>query len=167
MPVAVALLKVGRDDDRGALVVAADQVEEELAAGLSGGSIAELVENDEVEAGQIVGHAALFVGPGLGLQPVDRVEDVEEAAAGAASDEGAGDRDGEVGFAGPCAAYQDDVALVGDEVAGGQVLDQTFVDWRAGEVELLDVLGQASARLPCRQPCRWCTSLILVPTKPL
>ena len=96
----------------------------------------------EVEAGQIVGHAALFAGPGLGLEPVHQVDDIEEAAAGAASDEGAGDRDGEVGLAGPCAADEDNVALVRDEVAGGQVFDQTFVDWRAGEVELLDVLGQ-------------------------
>jgi hypothetical protein len=39
------------DDDRGALVEAADEVEKELAAGLREGQIAEFVESDEVEAG--------------------------------------------------------------------------------------------------------------------
>ena len=37
----------------------------------------------EVEAGQIVGHAALFAGPGLGLQPVDQVDDIENGGASA------------------------------------------------------------------------------------
>lgn len=105
-------------------------MEEQLAAGLREGQIAEFVENDEVEAGEIVGHATLFTCPGLGFQPVDQINDVEEAAAGAAPDEGTGDRDGEVGLAGPFAADQDNIALVGDEGARGQVFDQTFVDWR-------------------------------------
>ena len=41
-------VEVGGDDDRGALVEPTDQVEQELAAGLGEGQIAEFVENDEV-----------------------------------------------------------------------------------------------------------------------
>jgi hypothetical protein len=40
--------EIGGDDDRAVLVEPADQMEEELAAGLGEGQIAELVENNEV-----------------------------------------------------------------------------------------------------------------------
>lgn len=43
------------DDNRGALVEPADQMEQELAAGLGEGEIAEFIEDDEVEAVQIIG----------------------------------------------------------------------------------------------------------------
>jgi hypothetical protein len=41
--------EIGRDNDRGALVELADQVEEELTAGLGEGQIAEFVEDGEVQ----------------------------------------------------------------------------------------------------------------------
>ena len=41
--------EVGGDDDRGLLVKAADQVEQELTAGLGERQVAELVQSDEVE----------------------------------------------------------------------------------------------------------------------
>ena len=88
--------EVGGDDDRGALVEPADQMEEQLAAGLGEGQIAEFVEHDEVEAGEIIGDAPLAAGAGFALEPVDEVDDVEEAAAGAAADAGPGDGDGEM-----------------------------------------------------------------------
>jgi len=77
--------EVGGDDDRGALVEAADQVEQELPARLRERYIAGLVEHDEVEARQVVGHAALLPATGLGFEPVDQINDVEEAAAGPAA----------------------------------------------------------------------------------
>ena len=40
--------QVGGDDDRGALVEPADEVEQQLASGLGEGQVAELVEDDEV-----------------------------------------------------------------------------------------------------------------------
>ena len=58
--------EVGRHDDGSLLVEPADQVEQELAAGLSEGQIAELVEEDEVLAREIVGHAPL---PGRHVLP--------------------------------------------------------------------------------------------------
>ena len=102
--------EVGGDDDRGLLVEAADQMEQELPAGLGKGQVAELVEDDEVQAGEIVGRAAIeakpsirslatdplagrrAAGAALGLEPVDEIDDVEEAAAGAVADAGPGDR---------------------------------------------------------------------------
>jgi hypothetical protein len=41
--------EIGGDEDRGALVEAADEMEEQLTAGLGEGEMAEFVEDDEVE----------------------------------------------------------------------------------------------------------------------
>ena len=54
-------------------------MEEKLPAGLGEGEIAELVEDDEVHACEIVGDAALPAGARLGLEPVDEVDGGEEA----------------------------------------------------------------------------------------
>ena len=51
--------EVGGDDDRGALVEPADEVEQELAAGLGERQLAELIEDGEVHAGEIIGDTAL------------------------------------------------------------------------------------------------------------
>ena len=56
-------------------------MEEQLSAGLGEGQIAEFIEDDEVEPGEIVGDAALLAAAVLGLEPVDQIDDVEEAAA--------------------------------------------------------------------------------------
>jgi hypothetical protein len=47
--------EIGGDDDRGAFVETADQVEQKLSTGLREGEIAKLVEDDEVEAREIIG----------------------------------------------------------------------------------------------------------------
>src|ERR1700745_1746101 len=69
------------EKDRGALVEPADEVEEKLPAGLGERQIAELVEDHEVHPGQMVGDAALTSGARLGLEPVDKIDGGEEAAA--------------------------------------------------------------------------------------
>src|SRR5258708_12434897 len=51
--------KIGGDDDRGALVEAADGVEQQLPAGLGERQIAELVENDEVQTGELIRNPSL------------------------------------------------------------------------------------------------------------
>ena len=51
--------EVGGDDDRGALVEPAHQVEPQLPAGLGKGQVAEFVEDDEVATGELVRGAAL------------------------------------------------------------------------------------------------------------
>ena len=80
--------------------------------------------------------------PGLGLEAVHQVDHVVEAAPGAGADAGARDGDHKMSLAGAGAADQDDVALVGEEVAARQVADQGLVDRRAVEDEVVDVLGQ-------------------------
>src|SRR5205807_9813753 len=84
----VAKGQIGRDDDRGALITPADEMKEQLAAGLSEGQVAELVENDEVHAREIFGEPPLPAGAGFALQPIDEVDDGVEAAPGAAADAG-------------------------------------------------------------------------------
>jgi hypothetical protein len=74
-------------------------VEEELTTGLGEGQIAELIEHDEVETGEVVGDASLLAGTVLGLEAVDQIDDVEEAPAGSVANERAGNRDGEVRLA--------------------------------------------------------------------
>ena len=51
----IAKGQIGGDDDGSALVEPADQMKEQLAAGLSEGQVAEFVENDEVHAREIFG----------------------------------------------------------------------------------------------------------------
>jgi hypothetical protein len=72
--------EIGSDDDRGALVKPTDEVEQELTAGLGKGQIAEFIKNDEVHAGQVLGNPALPSIAGLGLEPVDEIDHVIEAA---------------------------------------------------------------------------------------
>jgi hypothetical protein len=57
--------EIGGDDDRGTLVEPADEVEQELAAGLSERQIAEFIEDDEVHAGQVIGEPV--VGEDIGV----------------------------------------------------------------------------------------------------
>jgi hypothetical protein len=57
-------------------------VEQELPARLSEAQIAELVEHDEVQAREVIGQSALPAVARLGLETVDQVDDVVEAAAG-------------------------------------------------------------------------------------
>jgi len=74
--------EIGGDDDRGTLVEAADEVEQELPAGLCEGQIAELVEDDEVEPVEIVRETSRLAASGLGLETVHQIDDVEEAPPG-------------------------------------------------------------------------------------
>ena len=92
--------EVGCDDDRGAPVEFADQMEQKLAAGLGEGQIAQLVQDQEVEARDQISGSALPFCTGFGIQLVHRIDAIEEPPATATADAGAGNTDGEVGFAG-------------------------------------------------------------------
>ena len=82
------------------LVEAADRVEQQLPAGLGERQIAELVEHDEVQTGEIIGNPSLAARPSLGLEPVDQIDGGEESAARACADTAARDRDREMRLAG-------------------------------------------------------------------
>src|SRR5690606_1048625 len=117
-------VEIGRHDDRGALVEAADEMEQQLAAGLREGEIAEFVEYQEVEAAEQVCRAPLSVGTGFGIELVHQVHDIEEAPPFAASDAGPCDAYGKVGFAGAGATDEHDIALLFEELTGSQVAHQ-------------------------------------------
>ena len=117
-------------------------MEEQLAAGLGEREIAEFVEHDEVEPGQVIGEAALPAGTGFTFQPINEVDDGVKAAPRAATDARAGDSYCKVAFAGAGPPDQHGVALPGDEAAGRQLADQGLVGWGSGEVEVVDILCQ-------------------------
>jgi Resolvase, N terminal domain len=75
-------------------------MEKELAAGLGEGQVAELVENDEVHAGEMIGDPALPTVAGLGFEPIDEIDDIVEPATGAGADAASRDGDGKMRFAG-------------------------------------------------------------------
>ena len=140
--------KIGGDDDGRALVEPADEMEQQLAAGLGERQVAEFVEDDEVHPGQMLGDTTLPAVAGLDLEPVDEVDHVVEATTGARPDAASGDGDGHVCFAGAGTADQDGVTLLGDEAAAGEIIDQRLVDGCAFELEVLKILGK-------RQLWRW------------
>ena len=134
--------QVGCDDDGCAFVELADQMEQELATSLCEGQIAEFIQDQEVEAGDEIGRASLPFSARLGVQFVHQIDDVKEPASPSFSDTGTGNADGEVGFASASSADQNQITLMVEEVAGGQIADQRLVDFRRFEVELVDLFGQ-------------------------
>src|SRR5207302_10241164 len=98
-------------------------MKEQLAAGLSERQIAELVENNEVHAGEIFGEPPLPTGAGFALQPIDEVDDGVEAAPGAAADAGPRNGDRQMRLAGAGSTDQHGIALFGEKVAARQIAD--------------------------------------------
>ncbi len=134
--------QVGGDDDRRALVELADQVEQKLTAGLGEGQIAQFIQDQEVEPGDKICGASLPFCSSFCIELVHQIDDIEEPASAPGTNAGSGDADGEVGFTGAGAADQDKVALMVEEVAGGEVSDQRFIDVGGFEVELFQFLCQ-------------------------
>jgi hypothetical protein len=56
-------------------------VEQQLPAGLGEGEIAEFVEDDEVEAREVIGEPSLAASTALGLELIDEIDGGEEAPA--------------------------------------------------------------------------------------
>src|SRR5271163_2500632 len=104
--------------------------------------IAEFVENEEVHSRELIGDPTLPSVTGLGLEPVDEIDHVVEPATGAGADAASGDGDGQMGLAGTGPADQHGVALLGDEVSAGEIVDERLVDGRALELEVVEVLRQ-------------------------
>ena len=75
--------------------------------------MAELVEDDEVEACEMIADAALPTGPGLGLELVDEIDGGEEPSPRSGADAIARDGDGQMSLAGSGSTDQ----LLGEEGA--------------------------------------------------
>ena len=117
-------------------------MEQQLAAGLGEWQIAELVEDNEIQAAEMIGDAPLSSGPGLSLEPVHQVDHVVEPSARSIADAGPGNGDSQMGFARAGATDEHHVALLGQEPATREITDQSLVDRGTVEPELVHVLGQ-------------------------
>ena len=121
-----------------------------MAAGLAERQIAEFVDGDEIVAQQLLGQAAAAAGGLLLLELVDQIDQIEESASGPGTDDRRGDSDAQMGFSGARPADEDRITPGVEEAAGGKLTYLTFVDWRVGEDELVEIfedreLGSADA----------------------
>ncbi len=75
-------------------------MEQKLSAGLREWEIAEFVEDDEVEAREIIGKPSLSAGSALGFEAIDEIDGVEETTARTGADAASRDRDRQMRLAG-------------------------------------------------------------------
>src|SRR5258705_13205058 len=90
----------------------------------------------------MLGNTTLPSVAGFDLQAVDEVDHIVEATASAGSDAASGNGDGQMGLSGAGTADQHGIALLGDEAAAGEIIDQRLVDGRALELEVIEILGK-------------------------
>src|SRR5689334_8876700 len=88
----------------------------------------------------MIGETALASIPDLGLEPVDEIDDIVEPTAGAATDAASNNGNGKMGLAGAGSANQDDIAMLSDEAASGEIVDEGLIDWRPLELEVVEIL---------------------------
>src|SRR5438270_485357 len=98
--------EICRQDDRGALVKAADQVEQHLPAADREWQVTQLVEDDEIDADELIGEAPGFSGTRFGLELIDQVDCGEEPNARAVAHAIGADRYRYMALAGAGAADQ-------------------------------------------------------------
>src|SRR5271167_2529274 len=128
--------EIGCDDDAGALVELAQQMEEQGPAGGAERQVAKLVEDDEIGVGEPRRDLAGFALKLLLFESVDEFDGGEEPDALAVMLDGLdADRRGEMRLPRAGAADQDDVMGVFQEVASVELAQQRLVDLAAGEVE--------------------------------
>src|SRR5215470_1565723 len=96
--------EVGRQDDRGAFVEPADQMEQHLSAADRERQITQLVEDDEIDTNKLVGEFSGLAGAGLCLELVDQIDSGEEAHAGTVAHAIGADGNGNMALAGAGAA---------------------------------------------------------------
>src|SRR5260221_14689173 len=72
----------------------------------------------------------------------DEIDGVEEPSSGAGADATPGDGDRAVALAGAGAADEDDVALLGQKAAAGEIAHEVPVDRRPIELNVVDILGE-------------------------
>src|SRR5438270_7784074 len=117
-------------------------MKEQLAAGLSERQVAELVENNEVHAGEIFSEPPLPADAGFALQPIDEVDDSVEAAPGAAADAGPRNRYGQMRLAG--AGRGGD--MVPDTRGRTRRFTTLFIRIAGGELQLCGIIRSAASR---------------------
>src|SRR5260370_42446971 len=132
----LAEAEISRDDDAGALVEFAQQMEEQGPAGGAERQVTKLVEDDEIGVGEPRRDLAGFALKLLLFERVDEFDGGEEPDALAGMlDLLDADRGGEMRLARAGAADQDDIVGVFQELAAMELTRERLVDLTAGEVE--------------------------------
>ena len=139
--------EVGGDDDRGALVEPAHQVEQQLATGLGEGHEAEFVDDQKLVGGELLLEPQqLLVIAGLD-EFVDQRGGGDEADREALLAGRQAETEGDVGLAGAAVAERDEVLAALDVLAAGQLQDQRLVERGDDlEVEAVEALDHGEAR---------------------
>ncbi|MNT46366.1 hypothetical protein D3C72_1830030 [compost metagenome] len=117
-------------------------MEQELTSGLRERQVSEFVEDDEVEACKVISHPTLLSVACFRFQAIDQIDDIVEAPTRPVTDKRTGNCNGQMALARSRAADKNDVALVGNEGAGGQFSDQGFINGRVCKIEVVNVLCQ-------------------------
>src|ERR1700693_4899193 len=158
----LAEAEISRDDDAGALVELAQQMEEQGPAGGAERQVAKLVEDDEIGVGEPRRDLAGFALKLLLFESVDEFDGGEEADALAMMlDRLDADCGGEMRLARAGAADQDDIVRILQELATMELTCERLVDLAAGEVEAgkiaivrkaggLELIGRRSHLPVCR-----------------
>jgi hypothetical protein len=125
----LAEAEISRDDDAGALVELAQQMEEQRSAGGAERQVAKLVENDEIGVGEPRRDLAGFALKLLLFESVDEFDGGEEPDALAVMLDGLdADRGGEMRLARAGAPDQDDIVGVFQELATMELTCERLVD---------------------------------------
>jgi hypothetical protein len=133
-------VEIGCDDDAGALVELAQQMEEQRAAGGAERQVAQLIEDDEVGVGKPPRDLSRLPLKLFLFEGVDELNGGEEPDALAMMFDGLdADRCGKVRLARAGAEDQDDVVSVLQELAAVKLAYERLVDLAAGEVEAGEV----------------------------
>src|SRR6202044_1694284 len=132
----LAKAEISRDDDAGALVELAQQIEEQRPAGGAERQVTKLVEDDEIGVSEPGRDLARFALKLLLFKSVDEFDRGEEPNALAVMLDGLdADRRSEMRLACAGAADQDDIVGVFQELAAMKLTGERLVDLAAGEVE--------------------------------
>jgi hypothetical protein len=117
-------------------------VEQQLAAGLGEGQIAEFVEDDEVQRGSGSRPCGLPAGAGLGLEPLTRSTTLKKRPRAPARMQARAMAMARWVLPVPVPPTSTTLRWWARKLPAGEVAHQRLVDRRAGEVEVVDVLGQ-------------------------
>ena len=132
--------EIGGDDDAGAFVEPAQQVEQQGATRGTERQVAEFVEHNEIRVSEPAGD---LPGLALGLLLLERIDELdggEDADPLAVLFDGLDAQGGgDVGFACARAANQNDVVSVFQDLAPMELANERFVDLAAGELEAAEV----------------------------
>ena len=141
--------EVGGDDNAGALIEFAQQMEEQCAARGAERQISQLVQDDQIEFGQTVGDLSRFAFCFFQLKGIDQFNSREETNLSTVMLDGLDTKSGRnVRLSGSRAADQYDVLGTIQELASMQLAHGGFIYLAGGEVKARDIFVCLESALP-------------------